>query len=106
MLWTRGDFHDQNPRLYGAFLAALREAQALINADPDEATRIYLVEDNSKLDAAFIRSLIVDPASKFTTTPLNSMKYATFLHKIGTIRSKPESWKELFFPELHDEPGS
>lgn len=106
MLWARGDFHDNNPTIYRAFLEALREAQAFINADPDEAARIYLVEDKSNLDFAFIRGLIVDPAAKFTTTPLNSMKYANFLHKIGTIRNQPESWKDLFFPELHDEPGS
>lgn len=106
MLWTRGDFHKENPKIYGAFLAALREAQAFINANPDEATRIYLVEDNAKLDPGLVRSIITDPDSRFTTTPLKSMKYAEFLHKIGTIRTMPESWKDLFFPELHDEPGS
>lgn len=106
MLWTRADFHKDNPKIYGAFLAALREAQAFINAQPDEATRIYLVEDNAKLDPAFVRGIITDPDSKFTTTPLNAMKYAEFLYKIGTIRSRPDSWKDLFFPELHDEPGS
>lgn len=106
MLWARGDFHDQNPKIFGAFVAAMREAQKIINEDPDEATRIYIVEDNSNLDPAFVKKLIVDPDSKFTTTPLNSMKFANFLHRVGTIRNKPESWKDLFFPEIHDEPGS
>ena len=34
------------------------------------------------------------------------MKYADFMHRVGTIKKQPESWQELFFPEIHDRPGS
>lgn len=106
MLWATAAFHEENPRIYGAFLAALREAQAFINANPKEATRIYLEEDNIKLDFDFVHDIITAEGSIFTTTPLRSMVFANFLHRIGTIRNKPDSWKDLFFPELHNEEGS
>ena len=28
------------------------------------------------------------------------------IEKIGTLKNRPESWKDLFFPEVHDLPGS
>jgi NitT/TauT family transport system substrate-binding protein len=39
-------------------------------------------------------------------TPQNSMKFALFMERIGTIKEKPESWKDMFYPELHDRQGS
>jgi len=27
-------------------------------------------------------------------------------HKVGTLKNNPASWKDLFFPEIHDLPGS
>ena len=50
--------------------------------------------------------VIGDPAVKFTTTPENVMKYAEFMHRTGTIKTLPASWKELFFQEIHGVPGS
>lgn len=38
--------------------------------------------------------------------PENTMKYAEFMHAIGTIKVKAASWKELFFPEVHALAGS
>ena len=34
------------------------------------------------------------------------MKYAEFMHRIGTMKAKPASWKDFFFSGLHDRPGS
>jgi NitT/TauT family transport system substrate-binding protein len=50
--------------------------------------------------------VVSDPAVKFTTTPENIMKYADFMHQRKTIRKKPANWKELFFTEIHEAPGS
>jgi len=27
------------------------------------------------------------------------------MYKIGSIKTKPSSWKDLFFPEVHNLPG-
>ena len=53
-----------------------------------------------------IVEVLNDPHVKFTTTPENVMKYATFMHDVGSIKNRPSSWKDLFFPEIQGAPGS
>jgi NitT/TauT family transport system substrate-binding protein len=38
--------------------------------------------------------------------PESTVKYAEFMHSVGSIKVKPASWKDVFFPELHGLPGS
>ena len=47
-----------------------------------------------------------DPDIRMTLTPERALPYAQFMNKIGTLKNRPESWKDLFFPEVHDLPGS
>lgn len=107
MLSTTRRFHDDNPLAYGAVLAALEEANTLIRADPGAAAQVLVDTDGS---AGFTRDELVevlgDPAIAFTTTPANVMRYATFMHEIGTLGQLPERWQDLFFPEVHDLPGN
>ncbi len=42
----------------------------------------------------------------FSTTPKNTMKFVDFMHRIGTIKTRPASWKDLFFAQMHDRDGS
>jgi NitT/TauT family transport system substrate-binding protein len=39
-------------------------------------------------------------------TPQNMMKYVDFMSKVGTIKVRPESWKEMFFPNAQGLAGS
>jgi NitT/TauT family transport system substrate-binding protein len=39
-------------------------------------------------------------------TPENTLNVADFMQKVGTIKVKAGSWKDLFFPEVHSLPGS
>jgi NitT/TauT family transport system substrate-binding protein len=34
------------------------------------------------------------------------MKIADFMVKTGTLRQKPDSWKDYFFTTVHGEPGT
>jgi NitT/TauT family transport system substrate-binding protein len=34
------------------------------------------------------------------------MKYVDFMYSIGSIKTRPDSWKDMFFPEIHDAAGS
>jgi NitT/TauT family transport system substrate-binding protein len=34
------------------------------------------------------------------------MKYADFMFEVGSIKTKPASWKDMFFPEIADLKGS
>jgi NitT/TauT family transport system substrate-binding protein len=106
LVWTTSKFHDQNPKLYRAFLAALEEAMAFISADKRGAAELWAGAEKSKLPLPFIEKIVKDPENSFTTTPQNIMKYAEFMLKVGSIKEKPASWKDMFFPEIHGKSGS
>jgi NitT/TauT family transport system substrate-binding protein len=106
VVWTTQKFHDDNPKVYAAFLTALNEAMALIKSDPKRAAAIYIDEEKSKLSPEFVEQMIRDPENVFTTTPQKVMKYAEFMHKIGAIDNLPKTSSELFFPEFRTVAGN
>jgi NitT/TauT family transport system substrate-binding protein len=107
MLSTTAKFRSANPQLYAAVLAALREANEMIRSDPQAAAELlYATEPTAGFSVDELVDVLRDPAIEFTTTPANLMKYARFMHDIGSIEHAPESWRDLFFPEIHDAPGS
>jgi NitT/TauT family transport system substrate-binding protein len=106
VVWTTSKFKNENPKLYDAFVKALDEATTLINRDRRSAAETYLRISRDKDSVQEIEAMLNDPAIVYTTTPQNVMKYVDFMLKIGAIKSKPESWKDLFFPNAHNLPGS
>jgi NitT/TauT family transport system substrate-binding protein len=107
MLSTTNRFRDRNPKVYGAVLAALRDAQARIAADPTAAARALIgAEGEGGFAVEDIAAVLTDPDVHFTATPQNTMKYASFMADIGSITHRPASWKDLFFPDIHDLPGN
>ena len=99
-------FRDDNPNVYKAVVAAMREAVDTIKNRPREAAQTFLRVENSKLPIEMIEKLIKDPEFSFEAAPQNVVKIATFMNKIGSLGSKPDSWKDMFFPEVHDLSGS
>jgi NitT/TauT family transport system substrate-binding protein len=106
VVWTSEKFRSENPKLYAAFVGALDEAQAAINRDKRAAAEAYLRISKDKDSLENIEKMLNDPEIVFTTTPQNVMKYADFMFKTGAIKVKPESWKDLFFPNAQGLPGS
>ncbi len=106
VVWTSGKFHDENPKVYAAFVAALDQAEAMVNNDHRMAAETYLRMTKDKSSVDDIVKMLEDPTMVFTTTPNNTMKYVDFMYKIGSIRVKPDSWKDMFFPNAQSLPGS
>jgi NitT/TauT family transport system substrate-binding protein len=107
MVSTTSKFREQNPKVYASVLKAIEEANRLISADRKSAAELLLASTNDKgFSVTEIVDVLSDPHIKFTTTPENTMKYADFMHSIGSIRNEPASWKDLFFPEIHGAAGS
>jgi len=105
-LYTTTKFKADNPKVFAAVLASLREAVVLINRDKAWAAGIYIAEEKSKADPGFVLSIISDPEIDFTTTPRGFMKFADFMFKTRRIKEMPASWKDVFFSDLHSEAGS
>jgi NitT/TauT family transport system substrate-binding protein len=107
MLSTTSKFRDQNPKVYAAVLSALDEANHLIVSDKRAAAELLLASTNDKgFSVKEMVDVLSDPEIRFTTTPENVMKYAGFMADTGSIKNRPGSWKDLFFPEIHGTPGS
>jgi NitT/TauT family transport system substrate-binding protein len=106
MSYTTKQFHDKNPKLTQAFVDALQEATEFITHDPHAAAQIYIELAKVKMTEPEALRIVTDPNTHFTATPEGIMKYADFMHRVGTIKKQPEDWKELFFPEVHDRQGS
>jgi NitT/TauT family transport system substrate-binding protein len=106
VIWTTDEFRQQNPKIYNAFTAALAEAIVIINRDKLAAAKLYIRAAKSNDSVDFIYKILSDPKVEFTMTPKNTTKYSDFLFKVGAIKVKPASWKDMFFPNVYNLPGS
>ena len=106
VLYTTQRFHDENPKTYKAFYAALVEAAQIVKADKAKAADIFIRVQKSKLSPALVRRIIEDPENDFTVSPHRSYVYADELHKLGVLKNKAVSWKDYFFDEAYAQPGS
>jgi NitT/TauT family transport system substrate-binding protein len=106
VVWASTKFHDENPKLVRAFIDALSEAETILKHEPTRAAAIYVKLDNPKMDPAEVQRMISLPENDWTIIPNKVMAYCTFMHRAGALSVEPASWKDLFFPEIADLPGS
>ena len=106
VLYTTQKFHDENPKTYKAFYAALIEAAQIIKADKSKAADIFIRVQKSKLAPELVRKIVEDPENDFTVSPYRTFVYAEELQKRGVIKNKAASWKDYFFEEAYAQPGS
>jgi NitT/TauT family transport system substrate-binding protein len=105
--WTTVKFRRENPKLTAALVAGVRNAAAFVAASPKEAAAIYLNAEKSKLAPGLVAGVIADRSRlRFSLAPEQSERIADFLSRTGSIKTRPASWKDFFFPEIHGEEGS
>jgi len=109
LAYTSSSFRQRNPKLYGAFLKALEEANEMIRRDPRGAVDLYLKSINFKgslEDVSNTYRAMEDPGVEFSLIPHAVGKLTEFMYERNIIKVKPANWRELFFPEIHNLPGS
>ena len=100
-------FHTDNPKLYTAVVAAFEEAIAFINANPTAASEIYVKNEPTKKGAAWIEKIIRDKSLiEFTSLPERTMLFADFAAKLGTLKTPPKAWSDVFFDNMAGKLGS
>ena len=104
--WTSARFRKDNPELYGAFLDAVKEATAIIAADPKGTAQSWIADTGSKLPLETVTKVVTGKNVEWTMTPAATMKFAKFMRKVGTTKHEPASWKDMFFPEIAGLNGS
>jgi len=106
VVWASTKFHDENPKIYDAFVASLEEAVKIINADKSEAAKTYVKLSGDAANAQLIDKLLNSPEVSFTTTPSGIGQYADFMSRTGMIKVKAQSWKDIFFSNMSGKNGS
>lgn len=106
VLYTTQKFHDENPKTYKAFYRALGEAAKIINADKNAAAETYIRVEKSRLPLPLVQKIVNDPEISFTISPERTGVYAEKLHELGVLKNKAASWKDYFFSEAWENPGS
>jgi NitT/TauT family transport system substrate-binding protein len=107
MLYAPSKFHDENPKAYAAVLKALQAAIDFINAGKKAAAEVFLRSEEGKgwkMDD--LMEVLNDPDVRFTTSPESVMTYANFMADVGSIKTRPKAWQDMFFPEIHGIPGN
>ncbi|WP_437891653.1 ABC transporter substrate-binding protein [Phytobacter sp. V91] len=106
VLYTTQKFHDENPKTYKAFYRALAEAAKIINADKNAAAETYIRVEKSRLPLSLVQKIVNDPEISFTISPERTGVYAEKLQELGVLKNKAASWKDYFFNEAWENPGS
>ena len=96
---TTGKFRAANPKLYKAYIDALNEATAFVNADKKQSAEIYLRITKDKTPLEDILALLSDPEIVFTTKVSAIEPVIQFMARTGNFKNKPTSGKDLLFPE-------
>ena len=99
-------FHDANPKIMAAFLAAMAQAEGIIKNDRRHAAELYLKDTKEKLTVDELVKMMSDPTFVYSMAPQQSLKFAELMYRVGTIKNKPASWKDYFFPEVYGLKGS
>jgi len=104
--WTSARFRNDNPVLYKALISAMQEATNTVNKDKRAAAELWINDSKSKLSLDFVNRVVSGPQVRWTMTPENTMKFARFMVTNGMLREVPASWRDYFFPEIHNTNGS
>jgi NitT/TauT family transport system substrate-binding protein len=99
-------FHDANPKAMKAFVAALEEATQFIEKDKKGAVQIYLDATKENYRPDELVEMISKPNTVYGPVPHAIDKFADYMARTGLLKSKPASWKDAFFAEVHPLPGS
>jgi NitT/TauT family transport system substrate-binding protein len=107
VLVTTSQFRDGNPALCAAIAAAVTEADEFITHNRGAAAEIYdsTVKEPS-IPVEVLSDMLGDPDLAYKPAPAGVRRLTEFLHQIGRLQHSPDSWQQLFFPEIYKLDGS
>lgn len=106
LLYGTQKFVEANPRVTKSVVDAMGEAMELIGKDKQRAAQIYLDVTKEKTSRDDLVAMLNNPKIAFRLQPSATLAVAEFLNRIGRVKNKPASWKDLYFSTAHGLPGS
>jgi NitT/TauT family transport system substrate-binding protein len=92
-------FKADNPKLFAAFVAAMKEATDVINADKRKGAEIYIKVSGEKTTVDDIMEVLADKEIQYNNRVGGIRAFVDFMAKTGTLKNPPKDWKDMFFPE-------
>jgi NitT/TauT family transport system substrate-binding protein len=99
-------FVDANPKLSRAVLLGIEDADRLIKERPREAAEIFIKAESSKLPVEDVVEILTDGSHGWQIEPSGVVALGSFMARTGMLEKAPASWKDVFFPFIHDRQGS
>jgi NitT/TauT family transport system substrate-binding protein len=63
-----------------------------------------MTKDQSSADD--LVAMMKQPGVEFTLVPKGVAAIAAFMFKVGSIKTNPARWQDMFFENVHAQPGS
>jgi NitT/TauT family transport system substrate-binding protein len=96
---------EKDPALFKAVGNALEAAIRTCNADKQAAVTLWKKAQNASESVDELLALYDDPGFELTSQPHRVAYFAAFLNRIGTMKSKVDDWKQLFWETAYDQQG-
>ena len=104
---TTTRFAEANPKIIQAVLAAAEDAKNYIETNTRDAVEIYREITKDKTPTEDILEILKEPGMMdWNLYPQGTMTFAQHLHRIGTLKTLPTSWKDYYLPDIHKMPGN
>ncbi|MGE0226544.1 MAG: ABC transporter substrate-binding protein [Acetobacteraceae bacterium] len=104
--WTSKSFRDANPKVFRAVVNAIKEASDFIMANKREAALYFVADTKAKVDPEEVIGIVSNPGISYNATPFAAAKWEAFMRQVGRHKTVAKSWKDMFFEDIHDLPGS
>ncbi|HTZ34755.1 MAG TPA: hypothetical protein VMB84_01955 [Stellaceae bacterium] len=100
-------FRDANPGLCTAVVAAMNRAGEFIKGHRGAAAEIYVRSTEGQgFEIEDLTDMLGDPDVGFSPAPVGMLRLVGFMHQIGRVKHSPDTWQQLFFPEIYKDSGS
>jgi NitT/TauT family transport system substrate-binding protein len=96
---------EKNPALFTCVANALEESIKVCNADKKAAAVLWKKAQNAPEPVDDLFALLSDPGFEFTSQPHRIAHFAGFLNRIGSMKSKVDDWKDLFWETAYKQKG-
>lgn len=99
VMYSTTKFLKENPKAYDAFLAAFKQTMAYIHENPENAIRIYLDATHEKMTPKEALNMIDSARIQFSMNPQKFGSFAAFMHRVGSVKTAPKSWRDFFYED-------
>jgi NitT/TauT family transport system substrate-binding protein len=102
VLVATSQFRDANPALCASIAAAVSEADDFIARSRGAAAELYdTVDKDQDIPVEVLTDMLGDPDLTYKAAPAGLLHLTAFLHQIGRLKHNPDTWQQLFFPEVY-----